>query len=81
MDWLVPLVLFSVVIVHVTRQVLRDRSERKGYPLPPGPPALPIIGSALSVNAKLLWLTFTEWRAKYGECPLDKHGCALLNYL
>ncbi|KAF8448710.1 cytochrome P450, partial [Boletus edulis BED1] len=35
--------------------------------LPPGPTPLPILGSALSVNAQEPWLTYTAWQAKYGD--------------
>ncbi|XP_067013403.2 methyl farnesoate epoxidase [Anabrus simplex] len=33
---------------------------------PPGPPCLPLIGSALSIPRKLIYLRMEEWRNKYG---------------
>ena len=60
-------VVLTIVTVDTIRRILRNRSERKGHPLPPGPTQLPFLGSILSVNTQSIWLTFTEWKAKYGE--------------
>ncbi|KAF8545990.1 cytochrome P450 [Imleria badia] len=73
MEWstlatrLIAPALLAVVTVDIIRRILRNRIERKGYPLPPGPFPFPLLGSALSLNAKEPWLTFVEWRAKYGD--------------
>ncbi|KAF8129271.1 cytochrome P450 [Boletus edulis] len=64
---LVALVLSAVVTVDVVRRFTRHRIERQGYSLPPGPTPFPLLGSALSVNAQEPWLTYTAWRAKYGD--------------
>lgn len=75
MEWstarLVALVPLAVVTVDIIRRMIRDRIESKGYPLPPGPIPLPVIGSVLSINTEQPWLTYTEWRAKYGECSAE----------
>ncbi|KIJ66916.1 hypothetical protein HYDPIDRAFT_86062 [Hydnomerulius pinastri MD-312] len=36
-------------------------------PLPPGPLGLPLVGSALRINAAKPWLTFQAWKATYGD--------------
>ncbi|KAJ7306126.1 cytochrome P450, partial [Mycena albidolilacea] len=36
----------------------------------PGPKALPIIGNALDMPTSHPWITFSEWKKKYGSCGL-----------
>jgi hypothetical protein len=62
------LVLFMIVVVGTIQRLRRNRIERKGYALPPGPISFPLLGSVLSISTKEPWLTYTKWRAKYGEC-------------
>lgn len=61
---LAPLVL---IILALTLRIFQSRINNKGLPFPPGPPPLPLIGSVLSLNTQVPWLTYTEWRAKYGK--------------
>ena len=65
-------VLLTVVTVDTIRRIIRNRIESKGYPFPPGPTPLQLLGSALSPDIKSPWLTFTEWGAKYGECSASR---------
>ncbi|KAI9570681.1 cytochrome P450 [Boletus coccyginus] len=64
---LAVLALLTIVILDVIRRFVRNRIERKGYPLPPGPTSFPLLGSALSISSKEPWLTYTKWRAGYGD--------------
>ena len=64
---LTALALSALVTLDVLRRFIHNRIKRQGLPLPPGPTPLPVLGSALSVNAQEPWLTYTAWRAKYGE--------------
>ncbi|KAG2069067.1 cytochrome P450, partial [Suillus decipiens] len=34
---------------------------------PPGPVPIPLLGNILSIDTKEPWLTYTEWRAVYGD--------------
>ena len=36
-------------------------------PLPPGPKGLPLIGNMLDMPKEHEWVTFTEWKRKYGR--------------
>ena len=69
------LILFAVVSVDVIRRRIRDRIERKGYSLPPGPTPLPFFGSALSVNREEPFKTYTEWQTKYGKYGSAEPEC------
>jgi len=37
------------------------------YPLPPGPPRLPLIGNVLQMPTERAWITFAFWGKKYGS--------------
>jgi len=67
MEWPLPLLLAAIVLVVTIRRFVRDRTGTKGYPLPPGPTPFPLLGSVFSINTQAPWLTYTSWRAKYGE--------------
>lgn len=52
------------ILITTLRRFIENRLNR---PSPPGPVALPLLGNILSINAKEPWLTYTEWRAAYGD--------------
>ncbi|KAG1733009.1 cytochrome P450 [Suillus paluster] len=55
----------SFVVMTVLGRFIEKRHDRP--PLPPGPMPLPLIGNILSLDAKEPWLTYTHWRAIYGN--------------
>lgn len=62
--WNVPLVTATVLFASY---VVRKIQRRSLGPLPPGPKGWPIIGNILDIPQKNSWLTYSEWRRKYGD--------------
>ncbi|KAG0697623.1 cytochrome P450 [Suillus ampliporus] len=62
---LLAAVPISLTVITALRRFRKNRHNRP--PLPPGPKPLPLIGNVLSINTKEPWLTYTEWRATYGD--------------
>ncbi|KAF8552962.1 cytochrome P450 [Imleria badia] len=56
-----------VVAVDVFLRRLKKSRLLSPYPLPPGPPPLPIIGNIHGINASAPWLTYAEWSKVYGD--------------
>lgn len=40
-----------------------------GAPLPPGPRLLPFVGNAFDMDVSRPWLTYQNWKEKYGKRP------------
>ena len=58
------LVLGSVTVLYIGRRAL---GPRRSYPLPPGPPGLPWIGTVSGIDAGSPWITYNEWAKTYGR--------------
>ncbi|KAL1700731.1 cytochrome P450 [Schizophyllum commune] len=70
------LVLCGVGAALLAGVVLR---RRYSFPLPPGPPSLPIIGGLLSMPSEKEWLTFAEWGRKYSDiCSVSVLGQTMI---
>ncbi|KAF8140924.1 cytochrome P450 [Mycena galopus ATCC 62051] len=62
--WLVVSALaVSVAILPV---LYRKLASGNPAPFPPGPKGLPILGNALDMPRSHPWITFSDWREKYG---------------
>jgi hypothetical protein len=43
-----------------------------GVPFPPGPTPLPLIGNLRDIPTAQPWITYTQWKKKYGMFSVDK---------
>lgn len=50
--------------VYIYKQHIKN--IKRTFPLPPGPPGLPLIGPVIGINPSAPWLTFRDWAKTYG---------------
>ena len=58
------LVLLCVLYVH---SIVRWRARSRGRHLPPGPPALPMVGNLFNIPGDRAWFAFRDLTVQYGE--------------
>lgn len=66
----IPLQLLGVCIAALIARLwvfARKRGLHSQLPHPPGPRELPIIGNLYDLPGKAEWITFRDWRKKYGR--------------
>jgi hypothetical protein len=66
LGWVKPTAAFLLVFYGLAT-LARALTRRKGLPLPPGPPPLPLIGNILDIPAEDYWLKYMEWSEQYGQ--------------
>ena len=45
---------------------IRDYQRRRGFPYPPGPHPLPLIGNLLDIPKQFSWVAYTKLSKKHG---------------
>lgn len=67
--WLLCLLL--AIAIAVSRY--RERSFRRGLPLPPGPKPLSLVGMNLfDKQQESPWITYRNWSKQYGELTISR---------
>ncbi|KAH7913596.1 cytochrome P450 [Hygrophoropsis aurantiaca] len=61
--------LAGLVLIPSFAFIIRNLVNRKRthLPLPPGPTPVPLLGNILSIKADEPWVTYTQWKAAYGD--------------
>ena len=57
-------VFCALAAVYIVKRLLT--SDRRPYPLPPGPRRLPLIGNVLDIPKDQWYVAFAEWSNRYG---------------
>ena len=72
MEWLMLITLtmalsmLGACLIVLAYFFLRNAATQSGSPLPPGPPAMPIIGNLLDMPRRSAWLAYKELSRRYG---------------
>ena len=74
----VSLMLTLDFIVLVTSLVaflaIRDYQRRRGFPYPPGPRPLPLVGNLFNIPKKFSWLSYLQFSKKHGKIFFAAEG-------
>ena len=64
-----PTISLGLVLLCVlyARAIVKWRARSRGRPLPPGPPALPVVGNLFNIPGDRAWFAFHDLAAQYGE--------------
>ena len=72
----VSLMLALDILIFVTSIAaffaICDYQRRRGFPYPPGPRPLPLIGNLLDVPKESSWLAYTQLSKKHGMIYLSR---------
>lgn len=64
-------ILGVLFLFWLSKAILLDSRRFMKDQYPPGPYAVPLFGNLFQLSMNI-WLPFTEWKSKYGECPYDR---------
>lgn len=61
------LVVVSLLLYACLYSLTIRRARARGYPLPPGPKSIPIVGNLFNMPRSKAWIPYRDLAAKYGE--------------
>ncbi|KAH6899261.1 cytochrome P450 98A3 [Coprinopsis sp. MPI-PUGE-AT-0042] len=62
-SWAVAIGAFTVAVIVI----LRQKGNRRGLPLPPGPKGLPFLGNVFQIPRDKSWKVYSDWKPVYGN--------------
>ena len=65
---------FGLIILDL---YLKRRRNPSGFPYPPGPRQLPLVGNLFDIPERKAWETYARWASQYGEAYPDGSHHAL----
>ena len=60
-------VVLSVLIAVTVWHQVRARKTRHGFPFPPGPPGLPLLGNLFDMPKANEWIAYRDMSRKHGS--------------
>ncbi|KAF9222446.1 cytochrome P450 [Gyrodon lividus] len=65
--YLIGTCAIAALCAVATHWYLAKKRPSSPFPLPPGPPGLPVVGNVRGIDVAAPWLTYAQWAKQYGD--------------